>query len=620
MFTIPQRLALAVQHHEAGRRDEAEAIYREILLESPHNPHALHLLGVLAHQAGNYAEAIDLIGQALTVHGPHAVFHSNLASACLAAGNVDEAEMHCREALRLKPELADAHQNFSAVLLRRGQGEEAEQAMRTARRLRARAAVASRPTTPLAQALDQLQDTVRTDPGNAAARHDLGIVLMASGQTALAVEHLREAVRLRPDSADARADLGAALSYLSQMDEAMHCFRRALQIDPAHKRARNNLASSLEYLGRTDEAIKQLHQVLAVDPADSQALFALSELAVSGFYQFSEDEMGRVNALVARSDLPIDDACRLRFALAQLLDKAGAYDQAFDHCRKANAARQALNRRMGICYDPESHRELVDRLIAWFTPAYFERVQSFGVPSELPVFVVGMMRSGTTLVEQILASHPQVHGAGELQEMTNLVGALPGRLGAARYPECVERLDASKARVLAEQHLHMLRQRGGTATRLVDKNPLNFLHLGVIATLFPKAQIIHCRRDPLDTCISCYFRNFADPFPFKLDLRHLGHYYREYERLMAHWSRVLPMPVFDLKYEELVAEQEAVSRQLVAHCGLEWDERCLRFHETGRPVRTASALQVRRPISKSAIGRWKRYEKHLGPLFETLRG
>jgi len=246
-------------------------------------------------------------------------------------------------------------------------------------------------------------------------------------------------------------------------------------------------------------------------------------------------------------------------------------------------------------------------------------VRPLGLQSELPVFVVGMMRSGTTLAEQILASHPSVHGAGELQEFASLVGSLPQRLGVSiPYPECMERLDASSIHRLAEPLLEDLRRRGGGAPRVVDKNPLNFLHLGVIAALFPQATIIHCRRDPMDTCVSCYFQNFADPFPFKLDLTRLGHYYRQYERLMWHWSQVLPTRIFELAYEDLVGDQEAVSRRLIQHCGLPWDDRCLGFYQTSRPVRTASALQVRKPIYGTAIGRWQRYAEHLAPLLDAL--
>ncbi len=626
---IPQRLALAVQHHEAGRLREAEALYRSVLQEAPRQPHALHLLGVAVHQTGRHREAIDLINQALALHGPHPVFHSNLAAVYLAAGLLVEAEGHCREALRLNPNLPDARANLGIALRRKGQLAEALAAFREALRLKPDHAEARRhlrelTTTPqpsgrLAEVHARLHEVARVDPTNPQLWNDLGTVLLASGQPAAAAQHLQEALRLKPDYLEAHVNLGTARQELGQPDEAMQCYRAALRLNPAHTPARTLLGYGLQAQGRTDEALAEFLETLRLAPNDSQAIYFLSEQAAAGAYQFPDEEVRRVRERAARPDLPIDDRCRLNFALAQLLDKAGAYDETFAHCRRANELRQEIDRRCGHVHDPAAQAGYADRQIATFTPAYFGRVRGFGSDSELPVFVVGMPRSGTTLAEQVLASHPRVHGAGELRDVGRMVATLPQRLGGAEdYPDCLARLDAPTARALADEYLQRLRQLGGGSARVVDKFPTNFLYLGLIATLFPRARVVHCRRDPIDTCLSCYFQNFADPLPFKYDLGHLGHYYRQYERLMDHWRRVLPLPVFELRYEELTADQEGVSRRLVAFCGLDWDERCLRFHETCRPVRTASSLQVRRPIYRSSVGRWKRYEGHLRTLLETL--
>jgi len=629
MLTIPQRLALAVQHHEAGRLDQAESLYRSILQEMPRHPHALHLLGVRLHQAGRHLEALDLIQQALAAHGPEPIFHSNLAAVYLALGRLVEAEAHCREALRLNPNLPDAYCNLGIALRRRGLLAEAVKALREALRLRPDHADALRhlreltatPQMPgkLAEVLARLQERVRLDPANPQLWYDLGMVLLAGGQPGPAAQHLLEAIRLKPDSLDACTNLGTARQQLGQADEAVRCYRSALRINPAHVPARTLLGYALKSQGRTDEARAELLEAVRLAPNDSQALYFLSELAVAGAYRFPDEEVQRLRELAAWPDLPIDDQCRLHFALAQLLDRAGAYDEAFAHCRRANDLRQEIDRRCGNVHDPAAQSLFADRQIAAFNPAYFERVRHFGSDSELPIFVVGMLRSGTTLAEQILASHPRAHGAGELRDIGHLVGTLAQRLGGLEeYPNCLARLDATTTRALAEEYLQHLRQVGGTAVRVVDKFPTNFLYLGLIATLFPRARIVHCRRNPVDTCLSCYFQNFGDPLPFKLDLAHLGHYYREYERLMAHWIRVLPLSIFELRYEELTADQEGVSRRLLAFCGLDWDARCLRFNETARAVQTASALQVRRPMYRSSVGRWRHYEAHLQPLLQAL--
>ncbi len=647
MTTIEQRLASAVQQHQAGRLQEAEILYRGILDEAPRHPHALHLLGVLACQAGRHAEAIDLIGRALAIHGPHPVFHSNLATVYLAAGRLDEAVALCREALRLRPDFADAHTNLGIALRRQGHVDESVGAFREALRhnpnhldARCNLGAALQQQGRLAEPAAVLQDTVRLVPGHAQARNNWGDLLRVLGRPAEAEGHLREALCLRPAFAEAHFNLGLALRDLDRADEAAACFREAVRLSPEDTRARNQLAHALEVQGKAGEALAELQETLRLRPANATALYGLSKLAAAGHYRLSDDELRRMRELAARPDLPPSDLCPLHFALGRLFDQAGARADAFAHYRRANEQRQELNRRRGVAFDRVVQRQLVDRLSAAFTPAYFERVRPFGLGSELPVFIVGMLRSGTTLAEQILASHPLVHGAGELPDMTRLVNSLPAYLqtagpdkvrapspeGAtgpatqtAGYPECVGRLGAPAVRAMAEDYLHQLRERGGTAARVVDKMPFNFLHLGVVTTLFPKARIIYCRRDPRDTCLSCYFQNFVDPHPFTTDLRQLGEYYLEYERLMAHWARVLPVPLFELRYEALTADPEAVSRRLLTFCGLEWDERCLRFHETRRVVRTSSLHQVRQPLYQSSVGRWQAYADYLGPLLEVLR-
>jgi len=561
------------------------------------------------------------------VHGPHPVFYSNLGAVYLEVGRLDDTIATCREALRMQPGLPNAHNNMGVALMRQGRYDEAGPAFREAIRLqpghldaRCNLGAVLHRQGRLLEALPLLQETVRFAPSHAQAQNDLGGVLLACDRPEDAVAHLQEAVRVRPTFAEAHSNLGLALRELGRLDESMACFRESLRLNPAYAGAHNNLAYSLEFQGKIDEARVAYQEALRVDPGNARALAGLSGLAAHGHHWVSDEEVRLMQELVARANLPLDDLGRLHFALARLRDKAGAYDEAFEHYRRGNELRKEYVRRRGAVFDPAVHRQSVDRLIAAYSPAYFERVASFGLDTELPIFVVGMMRSGTTLAEQILASHPQVYAAGELRALGKLTDRLPGRLQTAEaYPECVSRLDAAAVCALAEAHLQMLQQCGGAATRVVDKMPFNFLHLGLIATLFPKARIVHCRRDSVDTCLSCFFQNFGEPHGFTLDLAHLGAYYREYERLMAHWHRVLPAPIFDLCYEELTADQEAVSRRLVAHCGLEWDERCLRFNETERAVRTASTLQVRKPIYRSAVGRWKRYEKHLGPLLEALR-
>jgi tetratricopeptide (TPR) repeat protein len=626
MPTIPERMQQAVAHHQAGRLAEAEAIYRAVLQVEPWHAHALHLLGVIAHQAGRHQEALDLIGRALAAGGPHPVFHSNLSAVYLALRCFDEAAAQAGEAVRLNPTLADAHHNLGVARRELGRLADAEAAFRAAllrnpghADARSNLGATLHRQGRLPEALEVLREAVRLAPSHAQSRNDLGGVLLARGDTEEAVGRLREALRLDPALYDAHNNLGVAMRDLGHIDEALGHFREALRLRPDSPAAHNNIGFTLEAQGYPREALAEFQEALRREPNDTMALLALSALSLADHYDFTEDELGRIEALAARPDLPDDERARAHFALARARDRAGAYGEAFTHYSRANAMRKQVAALAGFAYDSDAHRLLVDQLAAAFTPEWFGHARSFGSDSDLPVFVVGMMRSGTTLAEQILASHPRVFGAGELSDIGRLVGALPETtLGGRPYPECLANLYPVPARGLAERHLRRLRERGGAAERVIDKQPFNFLHLGLIATLFPRARLIHCRRDPIDTCLSCFVQYFGKPHPFALDLAHLGHYYREYERLMDHWRRVLPVPMFELHYEELTADQDGVSRRLVEFCGLEWDQRCLRFHETQRPVRTASTLQVRRPMYRSSVGRWRRYEAHLGPLLEAL--
>lgn len=448
---------------------------------------------------------------------------------------------------------------------------------------------------------------MRSAPNIALAHNTLGGVLLALGRTEEAAREFGEAIRLQPNYFHAHNNLGVALENLSRFEEASQAFREALRINPGYASAHNNLGSALQNQGKMAEALVEFQATVRLDPTHAVAILNLGKLAAVGFYRFSAEEIQNIRDLTTRPNVPPEARSRLHFALAQAFDRTGAYDDAFEHCRQANEICKERFQRRGVAFDRAAVQSQVDGLIGTFTPSFFEKARGLGVDSELPVFILGMPRSGTSLVEQILACHPSVHGAGELPDLGRLVDGLP------RTPE-----DAATAQALANGHLQRLQQLGGGATRVVDKAPFNFFHIGVIATLFPRARIIHCRRDPVDTCVSCFFQNFTEPFPFTLDLEHLGQYFCEYERLIAHWAKVLPTPMFEASYEELTSDQENSSRRLVAFCGLEWDERCLRFYENDRVVRTFSTLQVRQPMYRSSVGRWKRYERHLQPLLAAL--
>jgi hypothetical protein len=298
------------------------------------------------------------------------------------------------------------------------------------------------------------------------------------------------------------------------------------------------------------------------------------------------------------------------------------YDTAFHHMDRGNQLRRMELEPQSGPYTRVEEVARVDRIIDVFDQSYFRRTTGFGVDSELPVFVVGMPRSGTTLCEQILASHSRVFGADELPDMARTVRELKDRYGdpsdTRDYAGYAERLSRDVVRSTAEHHLNRLQSLSPRSSRIVDKMPMNYRHLGLIATLFPRAKIIHCRRDPMDTGFSCYSKDFVSVPLWASDLRSIGEVYRQYDQLMAHWRGVLPIEILEFQYESVVGDLERWARRLIGHCGLEWEDHCLEFYRTDRQVKTASLEQVRRPIYDTSIGRWRRFERHLGPLREAL--
>jgi tetratricopeptide (TPR) repeat protein len=309
---------------------------------------------------------------------------------------------------------------------------------------------------------------------------------------------------------------------------------------------------------------------------------------------------------------PIRTTASLHYAAAQLLDRLGRYQEAFAQATRANAP-------WATAYDPARMESAVACCADLFSRTKLAGMARATHQDQTPVFIVGMPRSGSTLVEQVLASHPQVFGAGELQWINRLWQSLVSRVGGnGSLDDALARMTPADANAVAEGYLRSLRELRPGAVRVIDKNLSNFMHLGLIRALFPAARVIHCRRDPLDTCISCYMTDFAEVLPFTCSLPALGHFHGQAERLMSHWKQVLDLPILEIRYEAVVGDLEGHARQLLSFLNLPWDERCLQFHRNPRRVATASQSQVRRPLYRSSVKRWRRYEPWLGPLRNAL--
>ncbi len=582
-----QALEQAVRLHQAGRLAEAEAAYRRILVARPDEPDALHLLGLLAHQGGQPAAAIELIGRAIEGNAQEPRFHNNLGLAHAAERRFDTAEASYRRALALDPDYVEAWHNLATALAESGRPEDAA---------------------------DGFARALAGDPNYAPAHNNLANLRREAGDHRAAAEGYRRALALAPDYADAHYNLSVALTALGELDAAEASCRAALALQPDRAEAHNNLGTILKFQGRLEAAKTAYRRALDLKPDSVAARDNLAE-----FEGADADTIDTLSALEADDSLPAGDAIRVRFGLARHHADTGDHARAFRYYRIGNEMRARQAARHGRTFDRAAVDALADRSIALFTPAFFAARGEWGAPSERPVFIVGMPRSGTSLVEQILASHHAVFGAGEL----DAIGATVDRLSAeadadAAYPDTVAGLDAAACRRLGAGYLERLATLDADAARVTDKMPVNFRHLGLIALLLPGARIVHCRRNPLDVCLSCYVQNFTQGSEFSNDLGDIAVTYRAYRRLIDHWRRVLPVPMLDVRYEELVADQAAVSRRIVDFVGLEWDPACLEFHANRRAVRTSSALQVRRPIYRSSIERWRVYEDQLRPLIEAL--
>jgi Tfp pilus assembly protein PilF len=500
------------------------------------------------------------------------------------AGRLAEAEVWYRRALAAQPNNADALNSLGIVALQTGRH---------------------------GLAVELTRQAIQRDGENSIYFGNLGNAFYGLGKFHDAVAAYRKALSIKPDSAEAHSNLGAAQEQLGKLDEAIAAYRRAISLKPDYADAHANLGVALEEQGKLDEARNAFEKAIELAPARAVNYRLLSEVKR---FSATDQHLAAMEKLARdMGSLSSQDQIDLHFALAKAYGDLGDHEGSFRHLLDGNALKR---QRMG--YDEPLMLAMFDRIRSVFTPELMRDKQTCGHTSSVPVFIVGMPRSGTTLVEQILASHPKVFGAGEISEFVNAMERFTSPNEAtARFPEVVSSMPDDQLRQLGASYVSAISALAPNAERVVDKMPMNFLFAGLIHLVLPNARIIHTRRDPLDTCLSCFSKLFTNRHQYSYDLAELGRYYRGYEMLMEHWRRVLPPGVMlEVQYEQLITDLEGEARRIVGHCGLEWDAACLSFHETERAVRTT--IQVRQPIYRSSIGRWRVYEHQLGPLIEAL--
>jgi tetratricopeptide (TPR) repeat protein len=431
--------------------------------------------------------------------------------------------------------------------------------------------------------------------------------LVNAGRLNQAAALLEKVVAEEPDNAQALQNLGAVYARLERMEKARPLLERAVALAPDMPMAHHNLGSVLSKLGEIEEADRLVRRAIELSPGYGEAYHALANLSQG---TAGAEYVPQIEKALRAKDVDDHNKRYLNFAAGHFLHRLKRYDEAFQHYVAANRAR-------GAEYDPKVFDGALREARAAFPPAIFDRANADRPGRH--VFVVGLPRSGTTLVEQILSSHPAVAAAGEMPDIPMIAGTLPKFAeGDAKFPGCLAALPDEAFKGLARSYHARVREVAGDAEVHVDKNPYNFIYLGLINLLLPDAVVVHCRRHPLDTALSCFMQNFTIGNEFTFSMATIGHYYRFYERMMAHWEGVVRLPIHTVDHRYLVADFETEARRLIAAVGLEWDDACLRYYENKRIVHTASSEQVRRPLTGEGVNRWRHYAAHIRPMIDAM--
>ncbi len=587
----------------------------------PDDAEAHYNLGVTLKNLGQLDDAVASYCRSLEIKPDYAGAHCNLGVALQELGRLDDAAASYRLALKIKPDFADAHYNLGVVLQSLGQLDDAVASCRRALEIK---------------------------PEFAQAHYNLGNALLSLGQLEVAIVSYRRALEINPDYADVHNNLGNALSSLNRLDEAVACYRRvleikpnlaevhsnlgaalqdlgqlesaaesylcALEINPDFADAHSNLGGVLMELGKADEAERSFNKAIELAPDDARSLSA-ALLYIP--YRQDDHRFNQLETVYARREsLPLKERITLNFAMGKAMESVGQYDRSFSAYEEGNRlyhmrhpfdeteAEHFLENSCNIFTD-----ELLTKcavLLGTLPPIQDERV---------PIFIVGMLRSGSTLIEQILASHPDIYGAGELPTFDEIAKKAETLLRDSTNEETA----MLALRQLGQEYLDRVWKLAPEARYITDKMLGNYQYLGLIHLMLPNAKIVHSMRDPMDTCFSCYATRFTFENEYSYDLGTMGRHYLRYEKLMQHWQNALPAGrILDVRYEDVVADIECESRRLLDFIGLSWDPACLKFHESRRAIRTASVTQVRKPIYSNSVARWKHFEKHLGPLLEII--
>ena len=680
-MTVEQAMIEAARHEGAGRFQQAEMLLKRVLQAKPGYAPGWQALAILAHKVGKTEIALNLMTRAISLSDNVALFHSNKGEMCRILGRLDEAIALGKKAVALDPKSASAHGNLGIAYYDKKDYKAAEACHKAALAINPafapslnnmgsilrqakdydgavswyRRAVEANPR--YLEPLNNMGETfIRTDKGEEAvkvlgqalaknpryteARCNQGYAFACIEKEKEALACFTTALKARPDYAEAYVGIARVRKDLYDLNAAETAIKKAVSLKPELAEAHSVLGSVYMAQGRTELARKSFEHALSLDSDMTSAKLGMgnihleegrfeeAETIFKGVVDNKTERMGALFSLAQTRkvkpgdeivalleaeaeklpDLSENKAIYIHFALGKVYDDLGEADKSFPHFLKGCAMK-----RKKLYYDADEKDKHFAHVTDVFSKEFIDRRRGHGEKSDLPIFVLGMPRSGTTLTEQIIASHPSVFGAGELFDLLDLSS------GKSNFPDNMKDLTPERMAEMGAQYVAGLRARDQNARKITDKMPANFMNVGLIHLILPNAKIVHVKRNPLDTCISCFTRLFAHNQNQTYDLYELGRFYRAYSLMMDHWKKVLPKGSFyEIEYEKLIEDTDAEARKLVEYCGLEWDDKCLEFHKHERSIRTASVTQVRQPIYKSSVARWKKYEKYVEPLIKGL--
>ena len=618
--------SLGLIHHAQKRLPEAEEAIRHALKLRPEFPRAMVNLGMVLQERRQLREATELFRQALAINPNDPMANCNLGQILIEIGrldDLDEAEQLCLKAVRLTPQLPQPINNLGNVYRAMARFDEAMECYRKANAIAPQLAL---PVNNMAQALhgrarfDEASElylkALAMEPLSARLHANYASLLQEQEKYEDALGRYRHALTIDPAHPESHHGLGQVYMQLQRVEEAEAAFRKAIEIDPEITAPRMGLVNMYAEMGEFDRADEEAALALKIYPKLAEVYYQKVSQRKG---KISDEDLQTMTSLQDEKYLGDGPRSQLNFAFGVIYDRRKDYRLAGHYFQRGNELQASNRQKRNEIYDPAGFTAWIDQQTTTFTPEFIKKLEGKGHPSTRPIFVVGLPRSGTTLVEQILASHPAIHGAGELMHMSKLFSELPAMTGTdPKDPfAAFKLLKPDDLAGLAERYLDELNKLNSTAVAVVDKMPDNVNLLGFIHVLFPNARVIHCRRDLRDNALSCYQTAFGS-IRWANDWTHIARRFSDYLRAVKHWQSVPAVRWLDFPYERVIADPELQSRKLIGYLGFDWDPSCLNFHRTKRQVRTASVSQVREPIYKTSVAKWQNYATEMAPFLEEL--